>query len=330
MNPNIATIQDPLALAIRNDLAREATNRQEWIAIKVSLCRRHDEAKRKYGDLVSFGRWFDENVGDLISKDERAAYVAMGAQLETAKQILTATTRNSIEMIYRKEFLPRFRSAPKTAKPRRPQVTDEYEAAMGIIERRAAAGESLSYTEIEQEAGISSTAVRRALAAFDAKQEHATDFGKFLASSAKEKLDRAIAQYKKKLDQEYSLRLNAEVKKYIAEKILPGYGEKLAKADKLLAAQDRGHYRVLPFTPQEYRAILSALHPDDSSSPERKAELFRLFKSKEDKLKMPVADAERLGRMPTYDELMARAEETRAENRRRAKEAAAKRKAAKS
>jgi hypothetical protein len=301
MNPNIATIQDPLALAIRNDLAREATNRQEWIAIKVSLCRRHDEAKRKYGDLVSFGRWFDENVGDLISKDERAAYVAMGAQLETAKQILTATTRNSIEMIYRKEFLPRFRSAPKTAKPRRPQVTDEYEAAMGIIERRAAAGESLSYTEIEQEAGISSTAVRRALAAFDAKQEHATDFGKFLASSAKEKLDRAIAQYKKKLDQEYSLRLNAEVKKYIAEKILPGYGEKL-----------------------------SALHPDDSSSPERKAELFRLFKSKEDKLKMPVADAERLGRMPTYDELMARAEETRAENRRRAKEAAAKRKAAKS
>jgi hypothetical protein len=44
MNPNITTIQDPLALAIRNDLAREATNRQEWIAIKVSLCRRHDKA----------------------------------------------------------------------------------------------------------------------------------------------------------------------------------------------------------------------------------------------------------------------------------------------
>jgi hypothetical protein len=319
MEPSTTTAPDPLALAIRNDLAREAANRQEWIAIKVSLCRRHGEAKRKYGDLISFGRWFDENVGDLISKDERAAYVAMGEHIEIAKQVLTATTRNSVQHIYRQEFLPRFRHVTKTPKPRKPQVTNEYEAAMGVIERRAQTGESLAYNDIQREAGISSTAVRRALAVWDAKQEHASDFGKFLSSSATEKLEAAIRQHKKKLDQEFEARIHVEVNRIINEEVLPRYGDKLAKADAIIAADNRKHTSLLfPLSPAQYKAILAALHPDNSTSPERRAELFQLFKSKEDRLKSPVDTDARLaaaGLPRNLDELMARRNQVQAERR---------------
>jgi hypothetical protein len=319
MEPSTTTAPDPLALAIRNDLAREATNRQEWIAIQLDLCRDLHAARGRFGSHQDFGRWFDQYVGDAIGSNERAAYIGMGAHLGVAKEVLTMSGSSSIQTIYRKDFLPRFTSSSKTVRPRKPQVTDEYEAAMGVIERRAINGESLAYQDIQQEAGISSTAVRRALAVWDAKQEHASDFGKFLSSSATEKLEAAIRQHKKKLDQEFEARIHVEVNRIINEEVLPRYGDKLAKADAIIAADNRRHTSLLfPLSPAQYKAILAALHPDNSTSPERRAELFQLFKSKEDRLKSPVDTDARLaaaGLPRNLDELMARRNQVQAERR---------------
>jgi hypothetical protein len=322
------TETDPLALKIRQDLSREATNREEWFAIKIDLCEHHYTARQRYSSDVEFGRWFDQHIGDLISHQERAAYIAMGEHLEVARQVLRATTRSSIRMIYEKEFRPRFTSVGKPTKPRKPQSTDEYDAAMAVIERRFTAGESLAYGEIEHEAGISSTAVRRALAAWDAKQAAATDFGKFLSSSATEKLEAAIRQHKKQLDLEFQGRVQAEVRRVLNEVVIPQYGEKLDKADTILKAQDRYYNKWFAFSAGEYRQLLGALHPDANLSADKKSELFQLFKSKETVLVNP--NAELLGRiLRTVEEMMARRDQVRAENSRRAKEAAAKRKAQK-
>lgn len=327
---NTTAPPDPLALKIRNDLSREATNRTDWVAIQVDLCHDLYAARDRFKDDIGFGQWFDRNVGDLMNKDERAAYVAMGGQLDNAKQVLVATRRSSIKQIYLQEFRPRFLHMEKPVKSRKPQKSDEYEAAMGIIERRAAAGESLGYQDIQREAGISSTAVRRALAVWDAKQEQASDFGKFLSSSAREKLDASIRQYKKQLDLEVQGRIQAEVRRLLDEHILPSYADKLAKADAIIAADAASrNSRLFPFSPKQYRSILAALHPDDSSSPEKKSELFQLFKAKEDRLKNPIDRDEILAKagMPkTYAEMMARRDEVRAANSARSKAAAARKK----
>ena len=78
------TTPDPLAVKIRNDLAREATNRTDWINIQVDLCRDIYAARQGKSDQ-EFGRWFAEHVGDVMNPNERAAYAGMGEQLDNAK-----------------------------------------------------------------------------------------------------------------------------------------------------------------------------------------------------------------------------------------------------
>jgi hypothetical protein len=95
-----------------------------------------------------------------------------------------------------------------------------------------------------------------------------------LSMTAQKKMEALEKRLRAKLLKER----DADIMKYVSDKILPVYQEKLDKADAILK-------RNRPFTNSEYRLILAALHPDSSS--DKRIEAFTLVKSKELLLREP-------------------------------------------
>ena len=85
----------------------------------------------------------------------------------------------------------------------------------------------------------------------------------------------ATRQYQRKLDLEFDLRVQAEIKKLIDEMVLPAYREEAAMHD-LIIKRRKG-----VFPKETYRLILSVLHPDNSASKERRNEAFNAVKAAE-------------------------------------------------
>jgi hypothetical protein len=157
-------------------------------------------------------------------------------------------------------------------------------------------------TQVEERASVSSTAVRRAFErrrteAELAKQE--PDLASFSAT-AKEKIEAAVRKIQKRMDAEFDMRVQQGIRAHMAEHVLPMYAEKLALADRIIAIHKR------PFSIEEYRKLLSALHPD-SSSIERRTEMFRLVKERELLLRPAEKDKPLSSDLPkTIEELLAR------------------------
>lgn len=93
-----------LAASIGGLLARDAANRKEWIEIKLSLCAEFVDARIQFKADQVFGDWCRTHFD--IDRNDRTAYVAMGRDLELAREILEITERRSIRHIYEKEFKP--------------------------------------------------------------------------------------------------------------------------------------------------------------------------------------------------------------------------------
>ena len=282
---------------------------KEWADCMYNACLDLAEARKNFKDHAEFGKWCAE-AGIKLSKDDRAAAIAMGKEPDKLLLVLAETERRSLQHIYRHDwpFSSRDEKGSNT-KPKKPKKeTTAFEKVKEVIDRRKLVGEPVTYEEVQAEAGVSSTPLRRALAAAEAVEGMEKDFANLLSSTAKEKLDAAIKQHKKKLDLEYDTKVRDGIRKHIEEYVLPNYGDKLKKADTIIAARDAAG-RYFPFTGKEYKQVLSALHPDsaNSMSAEKRAEIFNLFKSKEAKLRNPLEEGEKLsGTLPkNVIELMA-------------------------
>lgn len=94
-----------------------------------------------------------------------------------------------------------------------------------------------------------------------------------LSLSAQEKFAALETRLRAQLQADFDRSVTVEVTRHINEYLLPHYKERLERADMLSKIGK-------PFTHQEFRSLLRALHPD-SSNPEYRLEMFNLVKERQ-------------------------------------------------
>jgi hypothetical protein len=292
---------DTLTDQIKADIERREQGKGQWVEATISLCQHLAEARGKFKDDQSFGKWFDDS-GVQLNEHDRAAAIAMGKQIEIARQVLETTERRSLQYIRKNEF-NRFAHVSKPPKPKK--TNEKLEKALHAYDRRKQAGEELTYEAIQQEAGVSSTPVRRAIAMREAEEKASTDAAAGLSMSAKEKLQAAIRGEIKRLELEAETRAINEAQKRIEEWFLPDYMKLLRKVEKML------EYKRGLMSRADYRKILRCVHPDTGAhvSDANRNEAFRLFTQLEARLvdDAEQADLKRVSTLPkTVEELLAR------------------------
>jgi len=292
---------DALTDQINDALARRERSKEDWVSATIELCERLAEARAKFSNDKAFGAWFDDS-GIQLSKDDRAAAIAMGMEIEVARGILEKTERRSLQHIQRKEF-NRVRHVTKP--PKSQKINEKLEKALHAYDRRKQAGEELTYEAIQQEAGVSSTPVRRAIAMREAEAKVSTDATVSLSASAKEKLQAAIRRETKRLELETETRVIEETKKRMEEWHLPNYMKLLRTVEDMLKFKRGLMSRA------DYRKILRCVHPDTGAhvSDANRNEAFRLFTQLEARLvdDAEQADLKRVSTLPkTVEELLAR------------------------
>jgi len=228
----------------------------------------------------------------------------MGREPELALQVLMATKRSSLRLIHAKEF-KRLTTDGKTKKPKPTKPTPELEKALHAYDRRKLAGQELTYEAIMQEAGVSSTPVRRAIAMREAEEKVSKEAVAGLSMSAQQKLDAAIRNAVKRLELEFETRVIEETKKRIEEWHLPNYMALLRKVEDMLKFKRGLMSRA------DYRKILRCVHPDTGAhvSDANRNEAFRLFTQLEARLvdDAEQADLKRVSTLPkTVEEMLAR------------------------
>ena len=114
---HMPSLLERLADKLRGLLARDATNRQEWVEIQMGKCLTLAEMRGQIPPNIEFGRWCDENGfgKDVLKHHTRAAAIEMGREPEALRACLEATQRRSLLHIYKNEF-PRFTHVCKTRK----------------------------------------------------------------------------------------------------------------------------------------------------------------------------------------------------------------------
>jgi hypothetical protein len=292
---------DRLAVRIKTDIDRCEHSREDWVEATLDLAEALAEAREHFRDNPGFGRWIDENQL-LISKNDRAALIAFGQDIERARLILGQTESRSLRLIYTKEFhLP---STGKMKNPKTPKSNappPKVQKAYDTILELERAGVEFNRTDVEERAGVSNTPARRAWERRQAEKallQEAPDVAG-MPKTWKDRYDAAITRKVAQLEAEYDERRMAQVRKHIDEYILPLYADKLAKAERLMEISKK------PFTVDEYRQLLAALHPD--STPDRRAKVFTMVKDREHLLRPPERDKPFTSDLPkTLDELLKR------------------------
>jgi AraC-like DNA-binding protein len=108
---------ETLAKEIHACLDRHIANRQEWIDNTIDLAVRLEEAKRETSRSSNnrFNEWLKENdLSDRPSPHDRAALIAMTADISLAREILEDSERWSWQHIWKEEMLVRFDHVSKT------------------------------------------------------------------------------------------------------------------------------------------------------------------------------------------------------------------------
>jgi hypothetical protein len=292
---------DRLAVRIKTDIDRCEHSREDWVEATLDLAEALAEAREHFVADRAFGQWIDENQL-LISHQNRAALIAFGQDVERAKLILGQTESRSLELIYRKEFRITSARKPKNPKTKKEMiVTPKTQKAIDTYKAFKAAGVAPTQAEVQDKAGVSSTAVRRAFTILRTQEEMLAQEPDVagMPKTWKDRYDAAITRKVAQLEAEYDERRMAQVRKHIDEYILPLYADKLAKAERLMEISKK------PFTVDEYRQLLAALHPD--STPDRRARVFAMVKDREHLLRPPERDKPFTSDLPkTLDELLKR------------------------
>ena len=115
-------------------------------------------------------------------------------------------------------------------------------------------------------------AITAELARKEALEEKAIDAFQF-GKTAQEKLDAAIRRHRRKLDQEFDVRVQDEIRERLEATVLPHYKKTEAQYRAIIKSRKGVMDRAT------YKKILSCLHPDrvDPSLARRYEEAFNLF-----------------------------------------------------
>lgn len=265
------TLLDRLWGKLKACMAQEHTNRAEWIAIQETKCATLVEIRDQFKADIEFGQACQDNGfgEDVINRDDRAAAIAMGREPLALKACLMATTRRSLQMIYRSEFNG-FRSATKpTTRRTAPPKPNKLQPArrMNTMPQAEAAAKALldegkTYAEAEVTTGLSGTVLRSAVAREEGRREALANpvvTPADLSMSAQQKLETAIRQHQKKLDLDFEEKVRLMVLSRVAAR--------QKRLDEMEA-----HYKIVVkgyrgcMKEETYKLILRCLHPDSRSS----------------------------------------------------------------
>lgn len=98
---------DPLLERISAAYTRAMNGDREWREGTLELAEALAEARARFSDNKSFGRWLNAMPGlDDLGSDDRAALIGMGRNLDIAREILNETTRRSWRLIWLEEIKP--------------------------------------------------------------------------------------------------------------------------------------------------------------------------------------------------------------------------------
>jgi uncharacterized protein YerC len=141
--------------------------------------------------------------------------------------------------------------------------------------------EGKTYSNVEKETGLSNIVLRSAVAREEGRREaEPTITPDMLSITAQQKLALAIKQHKQKLDAAFHQAVNARVKTWLEDTILPQHRKEQIEAKKIMAAR-RGIMDKATFN-----KIRRALHPDSrlSISERMLGEAFDAFMALEKRL----------------------------------------------
>jgi hypothetical protein len=256
----------PLAEKIKDALARQGefeliieNTRQLWIAATLDVAKYLAEARECFPSNQEFGEWLNSE-GLEISKDQRAAYIALGQEPERAAEVLQRTQKTSVRKIVSTEFRLRTPAKTEVVITDRPQL------------KRTVSGATRS----EISPGYKMTAI-----------------GEPMSCEVQQELQRLRHAVEALEKENASLKTSAStLKRSISE---DEYRELEAK---ILFAEEYAPWLDLPLNPlteQEYLLIFKCLHPDviaqfgDPVLTDRFTEAFRVLKDKRKHILQPDA-----------------------------------------
>jgi len=280
----LPSLLDRLANALRNDVDRNAENRQEWVSIQERICANLAEARGQFLADIEFGRWCEDNGfgANKINHQDRAAAIKMGDDPTALHACLEATDRRSLRHIYEKEF-SRFTHVGKpTASRRRKQEkldlsnsSPEFERCKDAYDELKAAGEIPTVDKVAERAGTSGTPARIAVAYKHGEEApRPIEPGEMSASMAK-RYEAAIRKARAEIREELRQEVYKECDVFVVS-----IKERAERADRILA----GHNGVL--SRDAFRRIKACLHPDHNTFTFA-AEALQTFSELEDVLVKP-------------------------------------------
>jgi ParB-like chromosome segregation protein Spo0J len=177
-------------------------------------------------------------------------------------------------------FVPEVQTArPKGGRPKGTEAKPKTKRQQQNVPRDdkiiAFSDQGMPAKEIASEVGVGPRLVSQIVEHERIRRQAAADIDPdTLSLSAKEKLEMAIRQHKKKLDAEFEQRIVAECQKRIEETILPYYNQTYTEYLDLIRNRKGLMTRV------NYRKMLAALHPDrvqGAEAKKRSEEAFQLL-----------------------------------------------------
>jgi hypothetical protein len=242
---------DRIADEIRSHIEGMKSAECDWRDHAVALCECVAAAKARYPSTKAFGAWWDAQ-GFEMNSDTRAALVAMGQQMDRAREVLAVTERRSIERVYRHEFQLRHTPKSETPKQQEPKAKKP-EDAIAQSNRVAEIADALladfgvetpfpSAEEIKQkfDCGIKTAsnglftaryALRSARAATEAIAPPEPVAMDDLTADEKAKVDRAIKQQLRKLQDGFHQAVKKEVQQFV-ERLHADWKRKIEFAEK--------------------------------------------------------------------------------------------------
>lgn len=294
----LPTRLERLAGKLKDYLGRDITNREEWIEIQEGICLTLAEARDEFAADIEFGRWCDDNV--KMNRDDRAAGISMGREPTALHDCLRATTRRSLQMIYRYEF-DRFRSATKPPKKRHKEKKEttkpsaQMQKAMNAYEELEAKGEPITAKAVGELAGVSDTPVRRVFALKNEEARLKPLTPAEMRETDKKRFDLAVKRVRQEIREELRQEVYKECDVFVSH-----IKERAERAERILA-----NFRGV-MSKEDFRKIKACLHPDHNTF-KYAAEALQIFGELEGVLVKP--DPPKFSGPPlpsTAAELMAR------------------------
>lgn len=159
---------------------------------------------------------------------------------------------------------------------------------------------------VAEKYGIGENSVSIAVAEEKGRRDATVDVNS-LSSTAQAKLEVAARQQQRRQDIQYEQRVQQGIKEALEDTVLPFYNKRMEEFDQVIKS------RKGILTNDEFRLILSCLHPDALPDAKRNSEAFNCIKSKELVLRGEKENPSSSFIVPrTYDELMKMKEEVRA------------------